>query len=144
MLGSASADLYGRALDIVLKDEGSDGALVVLTPQAMTNATATAERMALAPKDATKPVLASWMGGASLEPARAVLNAAGIPTYDYPDAAARAFALMWRYSDNLRLLYESPVLPHDGKDAIAKRRAAERLIKHARRSHRTLLTEVES
>jgi acetyltransferase len=82
--------------------------LAILTPQAMTDPAGTAERLAALAAKATKPLLASWMGAASLEVARAKLNDAGIPTYDYPDAAARAFALMWRYSDNLRMLYERP------------------------------------
>ena len=35
---------------------------------------------------------------------------AGIPTFEYPDAAARAFCAMWRYSHNLDALYETPAL----------------------------------
>jgi acetyltransferase len=49
------------------------------------------------------------MGARAWTRPREFCNAAGIPTFDYPDTAARAFALMWRYTDNLRALYETPV-----------------------------------
>lgn len=144
ILGAADARLYDRATQLAIRDPNTDGVLVVLTPQAMTDSTGTAKLVAALAESSTKPVLASWMGGASLDPARVALNAAGVPTYDYPDAAARAFSLMWRYSDNLRLLYERPVLPAAVGDTIEDRSAAERLIIAARQSGRTLLTEVES
>jgi acetyltransferase len=144
ILGAADARLYDRATQLALRDPNTDGVLVVLTPQAMTDSTGTAKLVAALAESSTKPVLASWMGGASLDPARVALNAARVPTYDYPDAAARAFSLMWRYSDNLRLLYERPVLPAAVGDTIEDRSAAARLISAARQSGRTLLTEVES
>jgi len=49
------------------------------------------------------------MGGSRMQLAANVLNEARIPTFEYPDAAARSFAHMWRYSFNLRALYEAPV-----------------------------------
>ena len=36
-----------------------------------------------------KPVLASWMGGTDVAAGEEILNAAGIPTFPYPDTAAR-------------------------------------------------------
>ena len=57
-----------------------------------------------------KPMLASWMGGDGVAEGTAILNTAGIPTFSYPDTAARAFTYMWRYTYNLRGLYETPAL----------------------------------
>lgn len=144
VLGAADAELYANVTRVALDDPNTDGVLVVLTPQAMTEAEESAKLIASLAQSSTKPVLASWMGGASLDQPRAILNAAGIPTYDYPDAAARAFALMWQYSDNLRLLYERPVLPKALGHRVEDREKAERLIHSVRHSGRTLLTEVES
>lgn len=144
VLGAADADLYARAIEIVLRDDNADGVLVVLTPQAMTDIGGTAARLARLAESSPKPLLASWMGGAALDAARATLNAARIPTYDYPDAAARAFALMWRYSDHLRLLYERPSLPQIDGSAPENRRKAEHVVATVRKTGRTLLTEVES
>ena len=85
---------------------------MILTPQAMTDPTA--DRRGAASRYAKldgKPVLASWMGGADVAAGEAILNRADIPTFPYPDTAARVFNYMWRYSDNLRGLYETPTLP---------------------------------
>ena len=67
-------------------------------------------------KKTGKPVIASWMGGSDMAQGVQVLNRAGIPTFPYPDTAARVFQYMWRYSDNLRALYETPVL-HESAEA---------------------------
>lgn len=141
ILGDASAERYAQAVEIAAKDPNSDGLLAVLAPQAMTDPTQTAERLkALARLDG-KPLLASWMGGADVAAGVTILNRAGIPTFSYPDTAVRAFNYMWRYSYNLRSLYETPVLAaEEGIDRVA----AERLIQKARKSGRTLLTEMES
>ncbi len=142
VLGDADAARYAKAVEIVSRDPNTDGMLVILTPQAMTDPLGTAE--ALQPFAHTgKPLLTSWMGGASLDTSRTQLNAAGIPTYDYPDTAARAFALMWHYSASLRQIYETPTALAD-KNAGANIAAALEIIEHVRRSKRTLLTEFES
>ncbi len=57
-----------------------------------------------------RPILASWMGGVDASPGEMALNNAGIPTFPFPDTAVRAFQYMWKYSYNLRGLYETPVL----------------------------------
>lgn len=142
LLGAADGALYGRAAGMLLADESTDGLLVVLTPQAMTEPERTAIELAKASKDCGKPVLASWMGGAAVEAGRAKLNAAGIPTYDYPDEAARAFALMWQRSRHLTALYERPALPE--VESVEHRRAATSLVARIRASGRTLFTEIEA
>ena len=70
-----------------------------------------------------------------------ILDRAGIPTFEYPDAAARAFCAMWRYSHNLDTLYETPALT--ATTEIDKSHA-EQIIDRARKAQRTLLTEIES
>ncbi len=143
VLGDADPARYARAVSLAAQNPQSDGVLVILTPQAMTDAKGTAEAIRSLAQPAGKPLLTSWMGGSGLDAGRAALNAAGIPTFDYPDTAAKAFALMWRYSDNLRAIYETPALP-TGADADAHRAVAETIIADGRKSGRTLLTEVES
>lgn len=110
ILGDASPERYAKAVELAAKDPSSDGVLAILTPQAMTDATATAEQLKPFANGAAKPLLASWMGGPGVDAGEAILNAASVPTFKYPDQAARAFGLMWRYSDNLSSLYETPTL----------------------------------
>ena len=88
-----------------------------------------------------KPVLASWIGGVGVRAGAEILDRAGIPTFEYPDAAARAFCAMWRYSHNLDALYETPELT---ATAEIDRSHAEQIINRARKTQRTLLTEIES
>jgi acetyltransferase len=144
LLGDAPPDLFGKALAITAKDSTVDGLLVILTPQAMTDATATASEIARQSQSLEKPLLCSWMGGEAVAKGCALLNDSGIPTFPYSDSAARAFALMWRYSENLRALYETPLLRNDlkhEKEAIGK---TQQLIQETLQQGRTLLTEEES
>ncbi len=141
VLGDASAQKYGDALKLTAADPNSDGTLVILTPQAMTDATATAHELAKFAKTRTKPLLACWMGGESLDAGREILNRSRLSTFEYPDTAARAFEYMWRYGDNLRSLYETPALDEEG---VAGREVADKIIGAARKTGRTILTEDES
>jgi len=141
ILGDATPERYAKALEVVAADPNSDGLLVILTPQAMTEATATAELLRPYARLRDKPILASWMGGDSVEAGERILNEAGIPTFGYPDTAARMFTYMWRYSDNLRSLYETPVA---GDDRAIHRDAASMVIAQVRAAGRTLMTEYES
>lgn len=144
ILGDAGPEKYARAVDIAAKDPNSDGLLVILTPQAMTDPTGTAEQLKPFARLDGKPILASWMGGKEVAAGVDILNAAGIPTYDYPDTAARAFQYMWRYSYNLAALYETPVLLAENHTSATAQAEAEALINSARKNGRTLLTEFES
>jgi len=144
ILGDADPERYAQALEIAAKDPGSDGLLVVLTPQAMTDPTETARRLTKFAATRGKPVLASWMGGKDVVAGEAILNQANIPTFGYPDTAARMFTLMNRYAYNLRGLYETPTLVEAEIEAAPDRARAQQFILDARKSGRTLLTEFES
>ena len=66
VLGDAGPDRYAEALAIAADEPGSDGLLVILTPQAMTDPTGTADALKGFARVEGKPVLASWMGGADV------------------------------------------------------------------------------
>jgi acetyltransferase len=144
VIGDAGPELYAKASELALKDPNTDGLLVILTPQAMTDATETAAQLAPVAKLSNKPVLASWMGADAVEAGEDILNAANIPTFKYPDRAARAFYYMWRYSDNLRSLYETPAATDESPGNEIDRELAESLLQDVRKNKRTILTEYES
>ncbi len=143
ILGDASPARYAQALEVAAQDENSDGLLVILTPQAMTDPTATAEALKEYARRYDKPILASWSGGQNIAAGESILNQAGVPTFLYPDTAAEAFAYMWKYNDNLQALYETVSLPQADAAHIDRETAAA-IIQEARRSGRLLLTEAES
>jgi acetyltransferase len=140
ILGDAPPERFAQTLEIVKADPGVDGLLVTTAPQGMTSPSIVAERVQPYAHIEEKPILASFMGGASVARADEILNAAGIPTFSFPDSAARAFAYMWHYSDNLRALYETPELTETSVD----RKAAEAVLQAAHAEGRVLLTELES
>jgi acetyltransferase len=142
VLGDAGAERFAGALDIAARDPGSDGLLVVVAPQAMTPPEVIAQKVADCPAIHGKPILASWIGGPLVAPGIDILNRAGIPTFAYPDSAARTFNFMWRYGRDLRALYETPSADPDSP-GIDHEQAASILLA-ARESARTLLTESES
>ena len=144
VLGDADADRYAKAVDVVSQDPNSDGLLVILSPQAMTDPTDIAERVAVSVKRTDKPILACWMGGAQIEKGEDIFNRANIPTFAYPDTAVRAFHYMWRSSYNLHGLYETPELVAGTDDFRQYGVAATELIQRIRKAGRTLLTESES
>jgi acetyltransferase len=143
LLGDAAPERFAEAIELTAKDPGVDGVLVTCSPQGVTAPEEVAANVA-ACRDlmikAGKPLLASFMGGLAMQRGEEILNAAGIPTFSYPDSAAAAFVSMWRYSDNLRALYETPEPAETNADASA----IESLLRRAREGGRTLLTESES
>ena len=144
ILGDAGPDRYAQALEIAAADPNSNGLLVILTPQAMTDPTGTAEQLVPYARIPGKPILASWMGGKDVAEGESILNKAGIPTFHHPDMAARLFNYMWRHSYNLRGIYETPALPPPSAEHDARRAGIEHLIHEIRRSGRTILSEAES
>jgi len=142
IIGDASPERYAKALEVAAKDPNSDGLLVILTPQAMTDPTRTAELLKPYAKLGDKPVLASWMGGPDVAAGVKILNNSNIPTFPYPDTAARMFCYLWRHAYNLRGLYETPQLDPHSPDIDRDKVAG--IIEKARAEGRTILTEFES
>jgi acetyltransferase len=143
ILGDASPERYAQTLETTARDPNSDGLLVILTPQAMTDPTRTAEELKKYGRGLRVPLLASWMGGSDIAAGETILNQAGIPTFNYPDTAARMFAYMWRYATSLRSLYETPQFPEEDEEGHDPAPAAA-IVDKARGAGRTILTEYES
>jgi acetyltransferase len=108
VLGDAPPDRFAKTLEVVLKDKGVDAVLVILTPQAMTDPTATARAVGQVAAAAHKPVLAAWMGGRMVSEGVQILTETGIPTYTTPEKAVRAFMHLVSFARNLEILHETP------------------------------------
>jgi acetyltransferase len=142
VLGDAGPDRLAEAVRMVLGDTNVDAVLAILTPQAMTDPTKTAELVAQAASHGRKPVLAAWMGGRSVAPGRELLNHAGIATYDSPDRAVRAFMYLVSYQRNREILYETPrLMPLDQSLNV---QLAREQVREFLRHRRGTLTEMES
>jgi acetyltransferase len=144
VLADADAERFVKAVDIVSKDRASDGLLAIIAPQGLADPTQAAKKMANLAHNSGKPLIASWMGGDGVAEGRAILNTAGIPTFSYPDTAARAFTYMWRYTYNLRGLYETPALIEGAEPGIEARKKVTAFVQQARHDSRTMLNEFEA
>ncbi|MCK0141835.1 bifunctional acetate--CoA ligase family protein/GNAT family N-acetyltransferase [Aliiroseovarius sp. F20344] len=109
ILGDADPKAYAAAVKAALADDNNDGVLVMLTPQAMTDAVATAQAVVDAlPKRRRKPVLACWMGEPSVEAGRAILSKAGVPDFETPERAVEGFSYLVQHRRNRKLALEVP------------------------------------
>ncbi|MFO0867683.1 MAG: bifunctional acetate--CoA ligase family protein/GNAT family N-acetyltransferase [Pirellulales bacterium] len=108
VLGDATPERFARAVEVVLGDPGVDAAVVVLTPQAMTDPTGTAQAVIDQAARSSKLLLAAWMGADSVAEGVRRFNAARIPTYASPEQAVRAFMHLVSYARRREILYETP------------------------------------
>lgn len=108
VLGDATPERFAGATEIVLEDKNVDAVLVLLTPQAMTDPTATAQAIADMAKKTTKSIMTAWLGGAAMREGIHIFNNAGISSYPAPEQAIRAFMTLSDYSKNQEMLYETP------------------------------------
>ena len=131
VLGDANSKRIEKAVQSVLADRNVDAVLAIVTPQAMTNPTATARVLGKLAGQTHKPLLAAWLGGRAMRDGLPILAEAGIAAYPTPEQAVRAFMTLVAYARNLETLYETPKdvaiqFPYDR--AEAKRQfVAERL-----------------
>ncbi len=108
ILGDATAERYSQVLEIIFKEQGLHGLMVILAPQALTAPLAVAERLVQVVKGRAIPVFAVWMGGRDVAAATQFLNDAGIATYATPERAVQAFAYMVQHTRNLEMAREIP------------------------------------
>ncbi|MDL2269118.1 acetate--CoA ligase family protein [Desulfosarcina sp. OttesenSCG-928-A07] len=98
VIGDAAQDRYENALSAVIKDEGVDGAIVILTPQSMTNAIGTAEAVVRIAGRSHKPILCCFMGIIDVSAGVKYLQEHGVPVYRFPEGAAKSFGALYKYS----------------------------------------------
>ena len=98
VIGDAPYDRYEKALSAVISDDGVDGALVILTPQSMTDALGTAEAIIKIAQRSNKPILCCFMGIVDVSAGVKYLQEHGYPVYRFPENAANAFGAIYRYS----------------------------------------------
>jgi acetyltransferase len=143
VIGDAPPERYVDAVDLCLKDDGVDGAVVILTPQAMTRPLEVAEALIALADQHQKPIFAVWMGGEQVETSREMFSKARVPSFTTPEAAVDAVHYLATYEANQKLLLQVPP-----KSAHRHRRpvvdAARLIIEGALAKQRKVLTEPES
>jgi acetyltransferase len=134
ILGDATSERYQKALDVCLADDHIDGILVILTPQAMTNPTQVAHSIIAGAKDSTKPVLATWTGGARVQEGRELFANSNVAHFNTPEVAVDAFSFLAHYTQNQILLKQIPSPSDDlaSPDVSGARLIIERVLSEGR------------
>jgi acetyltransferase len=138
MIASATAADYRGALDALLADGNVDSAVAIFVPPLGIRAADVAESIAAAARGyPAKPVLAVLMGRKGLPEGKAELHKAGIPTYIFPESAARALGA-------LRRLREWRARPERPPTLFAvDRERVSRVLAQTRAAGRMKLSELE-
>lgn len=142
ILGDATPESYRAAAEICLADEGIDGVLVMLTPQAMTQPTEAAQAIAEVNAESHKPILTCWMGETQVREGRRLLAEHKIPTFTNPESSLEAFSFLADYHYNQQLLFQvpGPLAEHSEPDV----EGAQMIIEGALAEKRTLLNSMET
>ncbi len=141
--GDADATRYAAAAQALMDDPNCDGVLAILTPQAMSDPTATALALVdVAHSHQLKPMLTSFMGEIKVAEGVQIFRKAHVPSFDTPEDAVRAYMYMYDYTRNLGNLYETPsdILP----DFEPDRDAVKRIFIEVARDGRSILSEPEA
>ncbi len=142
ILGDASPDRYRKVLEVCIASPEIRTLLIIMTPQSMSDPTGVAESLSELLRGKGLSVFTVWMGGLDMEKGRSIFNAAGIPTYDTPERAIRAFQYMCAYARNMEMLQQIPQkLPEEPE---FDQTSARTIITEALEQDHHLLTEVES
>ena len=148
IIGDADGPRFGSALKTVLDDPQTHAALVIRCPTSIASAEETARSVvdAIAEHRQTfgrnKPVLTCWLGQKTVAQARAEFEDAGIPTFESPEDAVRAFMHMISLARTRETMMRTPRFSQ--QDFPVDRPAAEAVVAAARRDGRSLLSETES
>ncbi|MCU7845523.1 MAG: bifunctional acetate--CoA ligase family protein/GNAT family N-acetyltransferase [Candidatus Thiodiazotropha sp. (ex Monitilora ramsayi)] len=143
VIGDAPPERYREAVDICLNAPEVDGAIVILTPQAMTEPDEVAKVLIDLADQHKKPILTSWMGGKQIRDARKLFNNAKLPSFRTLENAVDAFHYLSSYQKNQRLLLQTPAKTsrrHVQPDV----EGARLIIESALSEQRKVLTEPES
>lgn len=139
VIGDARRDRYQVAISSTLQDPNVDGALVILTPQSMTDIEAIASEVCNHAAESDKPLLTSFMGEADVAKGIDILLRHKIPHYILPETMCSAFACAYRFKRTREREPDSPVNPN-GTDSGK----AQAVLDRARAAGRRMLSARES
>ncbi len=140
VLGDAPAERYGFVIESILESSEVDGILVILTPQAMTKPSETAKAIIeVKKKSLSKPIVASFFGGKSLENAIIELQQARIPNYEFPERAIKSLSALFKYTEYLK----TPILENSTRLKVDYEKARS-ILEKVKNSGRVTLTGFEA
>jgi acetyltransferase len=116
---TATADHFALALTCLDEDPGVDSILLTMVTPFFVDCEAIARRIAETAPKLKKPIIAVVMTNENWAGTVQIIKDAGIPVFDYPEAASRVLAAMARY-DDLRKRMSEPAVQAKGNKARAQ------------------------
>jgi len=102
MTASVTPKMHADVLKLLMNDDDIDGVLFMTTPPGFIKddelAAAIIEGYNSVPEEKKKPLLSVLLAGNAVATCRSLLEEAGLPTFEYPDDAARVMVNLVRYS----------------------------------------------
>ncbi len=141
IIGDAPAGRYVDALR-VLSDDAESAVLFIHAPTAIVPSLDIAQALLPMVQAAPRRVLGCWLGDAAVAQARALFRGVGVPDFDTPEDAVRAFSLLRTYRRHQEELLQTPPL-HDAAQAVDLPRVRA-IVEGVLASGRELLTEPEA
>ncbi|MBI5849178.1 MAG: acetate--CoA ligase family protein [Nitrospirae bacterium] len=135
IIGDATSERYAAVLERTLNDPNVDGILIILTPQAMVNVEETAKIVIGSSKKTDKPLITSFMGEERVRSSVAMLKAAAITNFSYPEPAVKSFRKLYNYGLWRKKAEEIPFSPEVNRDAVAE------IIRNARQNNQIQFAE---
>jgi acetyltransferase len=138
----APASRYADAIKALVEDKEIDAVLALHAPTALSSGLECAEAVIATVKKHGGNVLTCWVGDEAAQPARRLFQNAGLPTYETPAAAVRAFRHMATHRINREILMQTP--PESPTVFRPDRLAARQVIEKALAQDHGVLTEPEA
>lgn len=144
IIGDAPAQRYVDALKILTDDAACGTILLIQAPTAIVPSADIARAVVKASEDGTSltRVMSSWLGGHAVDAARQIFTDRGIASFETPEQAVRAIAMLNDYAHNQIELMEAP--PAHVDTALPDRDAVRAIVRHALANGQTLLTEPQA
>jgi len=139
VIGDAKADRYNIAVTAALKDENVDGAMIILTPQSMTDIKTIAEEITHISGQYEKPIFTSFMGAVDVAEGIEILEKHRIPHYSLPENMCKSFARAHKF---VKLLEKVHIPPAEFKDVDME--SVKTIIDDALNAGRRYLPEAEA
>src|SRR5207249_7742489 len=120
LIASAGPAEYRKAVQAVLADDGVDAVIAIYVPPIVTEEVNVARAIVEAAKGSPKTVLCNFLGRSEESPGFVELVTNSIPSYLFPESAARTLAAMYRHKEYLER--DEGSFPSFKVDKVAARR----------------------
>ncbi|MBM3502879.1 MAG: bifunctional acetate--CoA ligase family protein/GNAT family N-acetyltransferase [Alphaproteobacteria bacterium] len=139
IIGDADGARFGAAIAALRGEPAADALLILHAPTAISSSEDVARSVVAAMAGESRPVLTNWLGGQTEGRARLIAAEAGLPGYDTPEEAVRAFLHLVNHKRNRDLLAQVP--PAAASRLVRDQKRVHALVVKARTAGRLALDE---